>query len=141
MIQWCLLLAKFHSIKLRSNPLESIEKHADNFLFRKAASFGKSKLHRYMMFLIFAYHGFKTFNRQFIRFNYYFFIKKIVNDENYTQANSSILPILLHEQYANLNLLFPAPEHRRYCYDLIRVGGKFNEFKLYTHYLRCLQIT
>lgn len=51
-----------------------------------------------------------------------------------------MIPCLIHEQYANMNLLYPVPEYRRYCYDLIRVASKFNEFKLYHHHLRCLSI-
>jgi hypothetical protein len=69
-------------------------------------------------------------------------VKKSVNEEtvsnNYT--NPLIIPALLHEQHANLNLMFPISEYRRYCYDLIRVAAKFSEYKLYYHNLRCFLI-
>jgi len=58
-----------------------------------------------------------------------------------TNPFPSVVPSLIHEQYANLNLLLPVPEYRRYCYDLVRVGSKFNEFRLYQHHLRCLIIS
>ena len=50
------------------------------------------------------------------------------------------MPLLVYEQYSNLNLLFPHIDYRRYCYDTVRVAMRFSEYKLSGHSLRCLTI-
>jgi hypothetical protein len=111
-------------------------------MIKKVAGISKFKLNRYLTYLLYFFHCFKVFNREFIKNNFYYYIKKNVNEEtigpNY--SNPLIIPALLHEQFANLNLLYPIPEYRRYCYDLVRVASKFSEYKLYYHHLRCILI-
>lgn len=50
------------------------------------------------------------------------------------------MPLLLYEQYSNLNLLFAHVDYRRYCYDTVRVTMRYAEYKLYQHALRSLSI-
>ncbi len=35
------------------------------------------------------------------------------------------MPLLLYEQYSNLNLLFSHVDYRRYCYDTVRVTMRY----------------
>ena len=39
-----------------------------------------------------------------------------------------------------MHILFPVAEHRRYCYEMVRVASKFSEYRLYGHYVRCMSI-
>lgn len=76
-------------------------------MFKKASS-SKMKLYRYFIFLIFAMHGLKVFEKDFAKNVLYYYIKKAVNEESWTEAHPypSTIPCLVHEQYANLNLLY-----------------------------------
>lgn len=67
-------------------------------MIKRVAGLGKMKLNRYLIFLLYFFHCFKVFNKDFIKNNFYYFIKKNVNEEtanpNYT--NPLIIPALLH---------------------------------------------
>lgn len=67
-------------------------------MIKKAANISKYKLNRYLIYLLYFFHCFKVFNKDFIKNNFYYFIKKNVNEEtakeNYT--NPLIIPALLH---------------------------------------------
>lgn len=63
----------------RMKVYESIEKYAEKFMIKKVAGLGKMKLNRYLIFLLYFFHCFKVFNKDFIKNNFYYFIKKNVN--------------------------------------------------------------
>lgn len=111
-------------------------------MFKRAQGIGRTKMHRYMVYMMYFIHGLRVFDRDFIKNSYYLYIKRAVNEETASEQHPhpSCIPSLVHEQYANLNLLYPLPEHRRYAYDVVRVASKFSEFRLFDHHLRCLLI-
>ena len=79
-------------------------------------------------------HTFKVFDKNWIKEIYYAHIKQAFT------PTLSIVPLLLYEQYANINLLYKIPDYRKYCYDLTRVASRFTEAKLFSYSLRCLLI-
>lgn len=93
----------------KTKAYESIQKYAEKTMLKKAQALGKNKLYRYLLLLMYFIHGFKIFNRDFIKTGYYYYIKKMVNEETSNEHNPhpSLIPTLVHEQYANLNLLYP----------------------------------
>ena len=97
-------------------------------MFKKAVTLSKSKLYKYFIYIIYILHGFKLFDKDFTKSVLYLYIKKAVNEELITEGNQypSLIPCLVHEQYANMNLLYQTPEYRRYAYDVIRVASKFS---------------
>lgn len=93
------------------------------------------------MFLIYMFHGFRMFEKATIRVMFYYYLKLALSSNEDKQVYQPLLATLIYEQFANINLLYTVSDYRRYCYDLIRVGSKFSEFKLPHHNMRCLQIT
>lgn len=84
------------------------------------------RLKRYLIFLMYVFHSFRTFNRQFIR-QYYQFVKSCsALSGSINNVFVNIVSTLIYEQYANLSLLYPSIEHRRYCYDIIRASSRYS---------------
>lgn len=134
MIHLCLAMSKFHhGMKLRSDPFREIEKYASKILeFYNRKSNLRHK--KYLIFLMYVFHTFRSFEKSYIRGEYYSHIKQAFTPQ------LSIINLLVYEQYANMCLLFKNIDHRRYCYDLTRVASRFTESKLYGYALRCLLI-
>lgn len=62
MIQLCLTMSKFHNTKIKSDPYNEIEKYADK-IFKYYETKGKLRLKKYLLFLIYTFHTFRTFDR------------------------------------------------------------------------------
>ena len=118
MINLCLAMSKFHSIKLRSDPFGEIEKYAQKIL-QIYNSTSKVRHKKYMVFLMYVFHAFRVFDKHFIKDIYYAHIKQAFT------PHLAIVPLLLYEQYANINLLYKVADYRKYCYDLTRVASRF----------------
>ena len=60
MIQMCKFM---HAVQggNKSKAYESIIKHAEKTMFKKAIGISKLKLYRYFVFIVFVLHGFKIF--------------------------------------------------------------------------------
>lgn len=58
---------------------ESIKKFADKYMFKRAYSIGKTKMHRYLVYILYFLHGFKIFDRDFIKNSFYQYLKQSVN--------------------------------------------------------------
>lgn len=131
MIQLCLVISKFHNLKLKSDPYNEIEKYVEK-IFRFYENKSKLRLKKYLIFLVYAFHTFRTFNREFIRSNFYPQIKQIFSNNSFL----NVIPSLLYEQFANFNLLYKNIDYRRYCYDMTRVASRYSDGKLYSYALR-----
>ena len=135
MVQLSLAMSKFLNIKIRSDPYSEIEKYSVKILEYYLT---KSRLRhrRYLIFLLYCIHGFKVFNRDYIKDIFYSNVKAA-----FSQLQPlNIIPLLLYEQYANLNLFYKKVDYRKYCYDLTRVASRFTEQKMHQYALRCLLI-
>lgn len=58
----------------------SIQKFAEKNLFKRAQGLGKAKILRYLIYVMYFIHGFRTFNRDFIKNSFYYYIKRCVNE-------------------------------------------------------------
>lgn len=81
------------------------------------------RLKKYLIFLVYVFHIFRTFDRQFIRPIFYLNLKGTFSTSN---PILNVVSILIYEQFANLNLLYNNIDYRRYCYDLTRVASRFS---------------
>lgn len=136
MIQLCLAMSKFHNIKLKNDPYNEIEKYADRILnFYEIRS--KIRLKRYLLFLVYVFHTFRTFDKKFIRHKFYSVLK---NTFVGTSSKTNIISILIYEQVTNMNLFYPHIDFRKYCYDLTRVASRFTDLKMHYYALRCFFI-
>ena len=137
MIQLCLAMSKFLNIKIRSDPYSEIEKYSSKILVFYS---NKSRLRhkRYLVFLLYSIHAFKTFNKEFIKEVFHNNLKASFSQTQLININ--VIPLLLYEQYANLNLFYSKIDYRKYCFDLTRVASRFSDQKLYRYALRCLLI-
>lgn len=137
MIQVCLAMSKFFGVKIRSDPYSEIEKYGNKILSYYS---NKSRLRhkRYLVFLLYSFHSFKTFNKDFIKEVFHNNLKASFSQTQ--QVSINVIPLLLYEQYANINLFYRKVDFRRYCFDLTRVASRFSDQKLYKYALRCLLI-
>jgi len=79
MIQLSKALNSFTGIHNKVKAYESIQSYADQFMFKRASSIHKYKLHRYLIYILYFLHGFRIFNKEFIKGSFYYYIKKVVN--------------------------------------------------------------
>ena len=64
----------------RNKAYDSITKHADKHMLKKAMNIGRLRLYKYFLFITYVMHGFKIFDRDFAKGVLYFYIKKSVNE-------------------------------------------------------------
>lgn len=74
MIQYCIGMSKYHNLKLRTDPYGSIEKYSAN-IFEKYREKSRLRHIRYLIFMTYIFHTFRTFNRNYIRTAFYSQIK------------------------------------------------------------------
>ena len=85
--------------------------------------------------MTYVFYTFRTFNRSYIKTIFYAEIKNAFGNP------LSVVALLVYEQYANMNLMFPKSiDYRKYSYDLTRVASRFSDLRLYRYSLRCLLI-
>ncbi len=82
----------------KAKAYESIQKYAEKAMLKKAQALGKNRIYRYLILLMYFLHGFRTFNRDFIKNSYYYYIKRVVNEEAASEQNPhpSLIPTLVH---------------------------------------------
>lgn len=64
----------------RMKAYESIKAHAEKTMLKRAHGIGKQKIYRYLVYITYFMHGFRIFDKDFIKNSYYYYIKKGVND-------------------------------------------------------------
>jgi hypothetical protein len=100
MIHLCLAVSKNMHYKLKNDPYRSIEKYAEHVLGVYEIQKRNKLKRRYLIFLVYVFHTFNVFDPEFIRRTFFSHLKKTM------EFGNRIVSVLVHEQYANINLLF-----------------------------------
>jgi len=64
----------------RQKAHDSIKAYAEKTMLKRVHGIGKQKLYRYLIYITYFMHGFKNFDKDFVKNTYYYYIKKGVND-------------------------------------------------------------
>lgn len=77
---------------------ESIKNYAEKSMLKRAHGISKAKMYRYLVYIIYFLHGFRVFDKDFIKNSYYYYIKKAVNEETPSEQTPipSVMPTLIH---------------------------------------------
>lgn len=82
----------------KNKAYDSITKFAEKIMFKRAHGLGKIKLYRFELYIMYIMHGLKIFDRDFAKTSFYYYLKRTVNEEAYSENNQhpSLIPCLVH---------------------------------------------
>lgn len=97
MIQLCLAMSKFLNIKIRSEPYYEIQKYAAKILTHYNTA-SRIKHVKYLIFLLYCMHTFRSFDKDFIKEVFYPNLKQCFNTGQHYNSLFNLMPTLVYEQ-------------------------------------------